>query len=59
MTYHNRSGEIRQGGQQGVAGLHIRMMGGFIKQEQIGRGDQKLCQHHPALFASGENADFF
>ena len=55
--HDHRAVEIVDGGQQGVAGVHVQMVGGFVQHQQVHRGDQQFAQHHPAFLTTGEHAD--
>ncbi len=37
--------------------FRIQMVGGFVEQQHVGRGQQQLAQRHAALLATGELAD--
>ena len=51
VGYHDHGAlKVIYGSEQGIAGLHIKMIGRFIQQQQIGRRNKKFAEYDPAFF---------
>ena len=49
---HDASGEFIQGFLQYAHGVHIKVIGGFIEQQEIAAPTQHFCQMHTVALAS-------
>ena len=56
---YSATGEINQCVLQCTQGFHIKVVGGFIKQQYIATGFQQSRHMHPVAFPTRQEANFF
>ena len=57
--HHRAAGKIQQCFFQCAQGFHVKVIGGFVQQQDITAALQEFCQVHPVAFATRETADMF
>ncbi len=53
---HHAAGEFEQGVFEGAQGFHVEVVGGFVEQQHIAAGDQRLREVRASAFTPGKLA---
>ena len=60
MAYeHHGAAEFLQGLEKYLPALDVKVVGWLIEDEEVVRLGEQSGEHHPALFAAGENGNSF